>query len=77
MIPWYLPSRYWHFEKEMSEAGVDWQMHVYGGTKHAFTNPLANDPEAGIAYNASAKDRAYQAQCRIFCRRYFRASPDD
>lgn len=58
MVP---PEQVLAFEEEMSEAGVDWQVHVYGGTKHAFTNPSANNPEAGIAYNAIAKDRTYQS----------------
>ena len=26
-------------EKELTEAGADWQIHVYGNTWHAFTNP--------------------------------------
>jgi dienelactone hydrolase len=58
MVP---PEQVLAFEEEMTEAGVDWQIHVYGGTKHAFTNPAANNPEAGIAYNATSKDRAYQS----------------
>ena len=27
------------FQKEMRNAGVDWQMNIYGGAVHAFTNP--------------------------------------
>nr|WP_320412054.1 dienelactone hydrolase family protein [Candidatus Neptunochlamydia vexilliferae] len=38
------PDQVLAFEKEMSEAGADWQVHVYGGTMHAFTVPTANDP---------------------------------
>ena len=30
------------FESEMTYAGVDWQMHVYGTATHAFSNPNAN-----------------------------------
>ena len=29
------------FEAEMRAAGADWQMHLYGGTVHSFTNPEA------------------------------------
>jgi dienelactone hydrolase len=29
------------FESEMREGGVDWQMHLYGGTVHSFTNKEA------------------------------------
>ncbi len=46
---------------ELTGAGADWQMHAYGGTQHAFTNPEANDPEMGTVYNASADARAHRA----------------
>ena len=29
------------FEDEMTEGGVDWQVHLYGGVYHSFTNPEA------------------------------------
>lgn len=48
-------------EKELSEAGADWQIHVYGNAKHAFTNPAANDPNLGTVYNANADRRSWQA----------------
>jgi dienelactone hydrolase len=31
------------FEAEMRAAGVDWQMHLYGGAKHSFTHPRAEE----------------------------------
>ena len=43
---------------ELSTAGADWQMHVFGGVQHAFTNPAANDPASGIRYDATAHKRA-------------------
>lgn len=43
---------------ELSEAGADWQIHAYGGTQHAFTNPQANDPAMGTVYSATADARA-------------------
>jgi dienelactone hydrolase len=46
-------------EKELTEAGADWQIHVYGGTLHAFTNPQANDPSHGTVYNPVAARRAW------------------
>ena len=45
----------------MTTAGVDWQMHVYGNTVHAFTNPTANDPNFGTVYNATADRRSWSA----------------
>ena len=47
------------FEKEMNEAKIDWQAHVYGNTMHAFATPGANDPDAGILYNPVAAARAW------------------
>ena len=46
---------------ELSAAGADWQVHAYGGTQHAFTNPAANDPEMGTVYNPVADARATAA----------------
>lgn len=47
------------FEKEMNEAKVDWQAHIYGNAMHAFATPGANDPAAGILYNPAASERAW------------------
>lgn len=49
------------FEREMTEAGADWQLHTYGHTMHAFTNPLANDPAFGTVYQPSADRRSWIA----------------
>jgi len=58
MVP---PDQLLAFETEMSQAGVDWQVYVYGGTRHAFTNPAANNPDFGTVYNQTANRRAEQA----------------
>ncbi|SFM04882.1 dienelactone hydrolase family protein [Nitrosomonas communis] len=58
MVP---PEQVLAFEQEMTEAGVDWQMHIYGGTMHAFTNPVANNPSFGTVYKEIAAKRAYQS----------------
>ncbi len=60
------PDHVQSFEEEMTKAGVDWQVHVYGQTMHAFTNPLANDPERGLIYNPLANKRALQATENFF-----------
>jgi dienelactone hydrolase len=46
---------------EMSAMNADWQLHAYGNTMHAFTNPDANDPEMGTVYDAQADRRSWQA----------------
>ena len=45
-------------EKELTAAGADWQVHAYGNTMHAFTDPRANNPEMGLVYNATADRRS-------------------
>lgn len=53
------------FGEEMTAAKADWQLHAYGGTMHAFTNPAANDPDFGTVYNPSADKRSWSAM-RVF-----------
>ena len=48
-------------EKELTEADADWQIHVYGNTMHAFTNPSANDHSMGTVYNEVADKRSWIA----------------
>ena len=47
------------FEQEMTKAGADWQLHVFGNTQHAFTNPLANNPDFGTVYQPEADKRSW------------------
>ncbi|MEY3189916.1 MAG: hypothetical protein RIS10_33 [Pseudomonadota bacterium] len=49
------------FEQEMTSAGADWQLHTFGNTLHAFTNPQANSPDFGMAYQADADRRSWLA----------------
>jgi dienelactone hydrolase len=65
MIP---PEQRAEFEAEMREAGVDWQMHLYGKTVHSFTNQGAakrNMPDA-IRYSAEADARSWAALQQLF-----------
>lgn len=48
------------FANEMTAAKVDWQIHIFGNTMHAFMNPEANDPQLGTVYNPVAAQRAWQ-----------------
>ena len=54
------------FQKEMTSAGVNWQLHSYGGTFHAFTNPEANDPNQGTQYNDFANKRSWKSMQNFF-----------
>jgi dienelactone hydrolase len=49
------------FEQEMTKAGADWQLHTFGNTMHAFTNPAANNPDFGTVYQADADRRSWLA----------------
>ncbi|MGH8547403.1 MAG: dienelactone hydrolase family protein [Methylococcales bacterium] len=53
-------------QDELTRAGSDWQFHVYGNTMHAFTNPVANDPGFGTAYQPLADWRSWQTMRRFF-----------
>lgn len=47
-------------QTEMTEGGVDWEMDIYGHTKHAFTNPEATDKGSPLLYNKLAAERSWQ-----------------
>jgi dienelactone hydrolase len=64
MDPLVPPAQVAAFEEQMSKTRVDWQVHVYGGTMHAFTNPGV-DME-GMAYNAAADRRSWNAMLTLF-----------
>jgi dienelactone hydrolase len=55
------------FEEEMRAGGVDWELNVYGGAVHSFTNTLAS-PETfpGIAYHEPTDRRSWQAMVDLF-----------
>jgi dienelactone hydrolase len=64
------------FAAEMSGAGVDWQMHLYGGVGHSFTNRYIdawNIP--GFAYHASADRRSWRAMRELFDEVFEKESP--
>jgi len=54
------------FGDEMTAAKADWQLHMYGGTMHAFTNPMANDPGFGTVYHKTADERSWQSMVDFF-----------
>ncbi|MGB5324061.1 MAG: dienelactone hydrolase family protein [Pseudomonadales bacterium] len=47
--------------EELSAAAADWQLHAYGNTLHAFTNPNANDRAFGTVYDPRAARRAWHS----------------
>jgi dienelactone hydrolase len=50
------------FAAEMADAGVDWQIHLYGGVAHSFTNPEIDSwSYPGFRYDAKADARSWAA----------------
>jgi len=54
------------FQKEMTQANADWQLHSYGNTYHAFTNPEANDASLGTQFNKDSNNRSWQSMNNFF-----------
>lgn len=59
--PMVTPDDVLTFEEEMSHAQADWQVHIYGHTLHAFTQPQAQDPQFGTVYQPRADRRSWIA----------------
>lgn len=62
------PEQRLAFEEEMRARKVDWQMTVFGGVVHSFSNPEADKmgrPEMS-RYDAKADRRSWQQMCELF-----------
>ncbi len=58
------PEEVFNFQHEMRMARVDWQFVMYGGAKHAFTNPKANSKTA--KYHKKADKRSWKDMKQFF-----------
>lgn len=57
------------FSKEMQTTSVEWDIHLYGGAVHSFTEKAAgNDPSKGAAYDARADEESWAAMQKFFHR---------
>ena len=55
------------FQKAMDDAEVDWEMAIFGGARHGFTNPGAGDyGNPKLAYNADADRRSWELMESFF-----------
>ncbi len=55
------------FVAEMKKVRADWEMITYGGAVHSFTvREAGNDPSTGMAYDAQADARSWQAMKDFF-----------
>lgn len=61
------PEQRQAFEVEMRAAGVDWQLHLYGGAAHSFTNPNAGAlGMPGIEYHEPTDRRSWKTMLDFF-----------
>ena len=55
------------FIEEMKNAHANYQVVIYGGAKHSFANPKANERGLpGVAYDRSADQRSWNAMHTFF-----------
>lgn len=55
------------FQKEMKDAGAHYQINIYSGAVHSFTNPAADGRRMkGATYNKVADERSWQAMQDFF-----------
>lgn len=60
------PAERADFERQMNAAGVDWQMILYSGAGHSFTNKAIDGSRAGFAYHEPSDRRSWQAMINLF-----------
>ena len=61
------PDQRLAFEKEMTDAKVDWRMILYGGAGHSFTNPdVGALGRQGFAYHKPTDQRSWRAMMDLF-----------
>ncbi len=59
--PMVSPEDLKNIQEEFTKAGIDWQLYIYGGATHGFTNPGHKSGAKDFAYNQSADYRATKA----------------
>jgi dienelactone hydrolase len=60
--PFTKPEEMQAFQQGMEAAGADWQMVIFGGAQHGFSNPESSQlGMEGVAYDAKTAERAWQA----------------
>jgi len=65
--PWVPAQQRADFEREMTDAGVDWQLLLLGRNVHSFTNPAVDALEnPALRYDAAAETRSWRAMLGLF-----------
>jgi dienelactone hydrolase len=61
------PERVQAFEQSLDAAGADWELAIYGGARHGFTNPeAAKHGIENVQYNAEADRRSWALMQTFF-----------
>ncbi|EAR00132.1 dienelactone hydrolase family protein [Maribacter sp. HTCC2170] len=64
--PMALPDDMVKLSHELNKYQADWNIHVYGHTGHAFTNPKAKFPEKGLFFEPKSNKRSWNAMKYFF-----------
>ncbi len=65
--PYVTPEQVRTFWDEMRKTDARWQVNIYSGAVHSFTNPdSGNDKSKGVAYNETAAVRSWNAMKMFF-----------
>jgi dienelactone hydrolase len=66
-------------QADLTAAGIEWEVDLYGGVRHAFTNPRSDLPgmPPGVAYSARASERAWQSTRQFLADRFGTADAID
>jgi len=65
--PFAPPDKFEAYLKAMAASGLDYEINIYGGAKHSFTNPdAAKHNMAALAYSPSADRRSWEAMRAFF-----------
>jgi dienelactone hydrolase len=71
--PYVKPADIAAFQNEMRTSNVDWEMALYGGAVHSFTDASAgSDAKTGQAYNATADKRSFEVFTDLVSDLFFR-----
>ncbi|TAJ83346.1 dienelactone hydrolase family protein [Reyranella sp.] len=61
------PAQRAGFENEMTAAGIDWRLQLYGGAGHSFTNPAADSRGMkGFFFHEATDRRSWNAMIELF-----------
>lgn len=67
------PAVVTNFQDKLEAAGANWEMNIYGGARHGFTNPNAGDYGIeALAYDAQADARSWARMQALFAELFSR-----